>query len=123
MRGAAGQEGNPAVCRRVAVTGTLTPGEPGLVCGIALVTICEVSKVAASLSAPTLCELSVRETKVLAVATWSGRPGMVSEPRTVARVPPAVPRGPGLRCGPEPDCRELPSGVSMVSPSKSLHRP
>ena len=68
-----------------------------LVCCMALVTISEVSKVAASLSVPTWYELSVRETNVLAVATCSGRPGMVSEPSTVARVPPTAPRGPGLR--------------------------
>src|SRR6266566_44630 len=99
---------------------TVPPSTPDLVCWTALVTISEVSKVAASWSAPTWCELSVRATKALALATCSGRPGRVSEPRTVARVPPAVPRGPDPRCGPDHDRRELPSGVSMLSPSKLL---
>jgi hypothetical protein len=99
---------------------TVPPSTPDLVCWTALVTISEVSKVAASWSAPTWCELSVRATKALAVATCSGRPGMVSEPRTVARVPPAVPRGPDPRRGPDHDRRELPSGVSILNPSKLL---
>jgi hypothetical protein len=95
---------------------------------MALVTISDVSNVAASQSTLTRWELSVRETKALAEPTSSGRPGMVSEPRTVARVPPAAPRDPAPRCpAPRSDCpgwrpdhdrRELPSGVSMLSASK-----
>ena len=45
---------------------------PDLVCWMALVTISDVSKVAASVSVLTFCELSVRETKARAAAlkTW-----------------------------------------------------
>src|SRR5580658_1470042 len=59
---------------------------------MALVTISDVSNVAASASAPTWWVTSVRATKALAKPTCSGSPGMVRDPSTTACEFPAAPR-------------------------------
>src|ERR1700678_3492488 len=61
------------------------PSTPDLVCWIALVTISEVSKVAASLSTLRWLAASVLITNARAAETWLGCPSIVSEPRTDAR--------------------------------------
>src|SRR5580658_8210973 len=109
---------------------------------MALVTISDVSNVAASASAPTWWVTSVRATKALAKPTCSGSPGMVRDPSTTACEFPAAPRDalpkdepprdalprgpvPGASAGLEPSrlrsaqgrgYPELLAGVSISSP-------